>query len=70
MQTKENFKIRWRYLEQKLEFIKLNPKRAKIHTKKGVWAVPYAMLSTVIDGELADGELADGELITAKPAQP
>ncbi|MCU7906057.1 MAG: hypothetical protein KZQ76_09470 [Candidatus Thiodiazotropha sp. (ex Epidulcina cf. delphinae)] len=31
--------------------IKLNPKRAKIQTEKGIWAVPYSMLFTVIDGE-------------------
>jgi hypothetical protein len=31
--------------------IKLNPKRAKIQTDSGVWAVPYSMLFTVIDGE-------------------
>ncbi len=34
--------------------IKLNPKRAKIKTSAGVWAVPYSMLHTVIDGELVD----------------
>ena len=33
--------------------VKLNPKRAKIQTTKGVWAVPYARLFTVIDGEQA-----------------
>jgi hypothetical protein len=31
--------------------IKLNPKRAKIQTKSGIWAVPYSMLYPVIDGE-------------------
>ncbi|MCU7918628.1 MAG: hypothetical protein KZQ95_09750 [Candidatus Thiodiazotropha sp. (ex Epidulcina cf. delphinae)] len=31
--------------------IKLNPKRAKIQTEKGIWAVPYSMLFPVIDGE-------------------
>lgn len=31
--------------------IKLNPKRAKIQTEQEIWAVPYAMLFPVIDGE-------------------
>jgi hypothetical protein len=44
---------------------KLNPKRAKIQTTKGVWAVPYAMLFTVLDGEQADNRL-----IPAKPTRP
>lgn len=33
--------------------VKLNPKRAKIKTRDTIWAVPYSMLFTVIDGELA-----------------
>lgn len=45
--------------------IKLNPKRAKIQTTKGVWAVPYAMLFAVIEGEQAGNQL-----IPAKPTQP
>ncbi len=45
--------------------IKLNPKRAKIQTTKGVWIVPYAMLFTVIEGELAETRL-----IPAKPTGP
>ncbi len=45
--------------------IKLNPKRAKIQTTKGVWAVPYAMLFTVIDGEQAGNQL-----IPVKPTHP
>ncbi len=45
--------------------IKLNPKRAKIQTTKGVWAVPYAMLFTVIDGEQAGKQL-----IPVKPTHP
>ena len=39
---------------------RLNPKRAKIQTAKGVWAVPYAMLFTVIDGEQAGHQLIPG----------
>lgn len=31
--------------------IKLNPKRAKIETPEGIWAVPYSMLYPVIEGE-------------------
>ncbi len=37
--------------EQFGTIIKLNPKRAKIQTESGIWAVPYSMLFTVIDGE-------------------
>ena len=33
--------------------IKLNPKRAKIQTRQGIWSVPYSMLFTIIDGEQA-----------------
>ncbi|MEA3412914.1 MAG: hypothetical protein U9R74_15445 [Pseudomonadota bacterium] len=33
--------------------IKLNPKRAKVRTGEGIWAVPYTMLFSVIDGERA-----------------
>ncbi|MEE8286001.1 MAG: hypothetical protein V3R72_04850, partial [Gammaproteobacteria bacterium] len=45
--------------------MKLNPKRAKIQTTKGVWAMPYAMLFTVLDGEQAGNQL-----IPAKPTHP
>lgn len=31
--------------------VKLNPKRAKVKTVSGIWAVPYSMLFTVIEGE-------------------
>lgn len=31
--------------------VKLNPKRAKILTPRGTWAVPYNLLFSVIDGE-------------------
>jgi hypothetical protein len=37
--------------------IKLNPKRAKIQTREGIWAVPYSMLFTIIDGEQARDHL-------------
>lgn len=37
--------------------IKLNPKRAKIQTGDGIWAVPYSMLFTVIDGEYGSDQL-------------
>jgi len=37
--------------------VKLNPKRAKIKTVSGVWAVPYGMLFTVIDAEPARDQL-------------
>jgi hypothetical protein len=37
--------------------IKLNPKRAKIQTENGIWAVPYSMLFTVIDGAPGTGQL-------------
>jgi hypothetical protein len=33
--------------------IKLNPKRARIQTRHGIWAVPYSMLFTIIDAEQA-----------------
>ena len=39
---------------------RLNPKRAKIQTAKGEWAVPYAMLFTVIDSEQAGHQLLPG----------
>ena len=39
-----------------------NPNRAKIQTTKGVWAVPYAMLFTVLDGEQADHRLIPAKL--------
>lgn len=45
--------------------VKLNPKRAKIQTAKGIWAVPYAMLFTVIEGEQARSQL-----IPAKRTHP
>jgi hypothetical protein len=41
---------------------KLNPKRAKIQTKQGVWAVPYSMLFTVIDGDQAQDQFVPAEL--------
>ncbi|MEN8108877.1 MAG: hypothetical protein ABFS22_12850 [Pseudomonadota bacterium] len=42
--------------------IKLNPKRAKIQTGQGVWAVPYSMLFTVIDGEQAHDQFIPAEI--------
>jgi hypothetical protein len=42
--------------------IKLNPKRAKIHTSQGVWSVPYSMLYTIIDGEQARDQFVPAEL--------
>lgn len=40
--------------------VKLNPKRAKIQTEDGIWAVPYTMLFTVIEGEHGDSQLILG----------
>ncbi len=37
--------------------IKLNPKRAKIQTENEIWAVPYSMLFTVIDGAQGTDQL-------------
>ena len=42
--------------------IKLNPKRAKIQTREGIWAVPYSMLFTIIDGEQARDQFAPAEI--------
>jgi hypothetical protein len=42
--------------------IKLNPKRAKIQTRQGVWAVPYSMLFTIIDGEQARDKFIPAKL--------
>lgn len=42
--------------------IKLNPKRAKIRTSQGVWAVPYSMLFTIIDGEQTRDQSVPAEL--------
>lgn len=42
--------------------IKLNPKRAKIQTRKGIWAVPYSMLFTIIDGEQALDQFVPAEI--------
>jgi len=42
--------------------IKLNPKRAKIHTGQGIWAVPYSMLFTIIDGEQARDQIIAAEI--------
>jgi hypothetical protein len=42
--------------------IKLNPKRAKIQTRQGVWAVPYSMLFTIIDGEQARDQFLPAEI--------
>jgi hypothetical protein len=42
--------------------IKLNPKRAKIKTSQGIWAVPYSMLFTVIDGERTGERVIQGEI--------
>ncbi|MEN8178760.1 MAG: hypothetical protein ABFS39_09080 [Pseudomonadota bacterium] len=41
---------------------KLNPKRAKIQTNHGTWAVPYSMLFTVIDGDHARDQVVPAEL--------
>lgn len=40
--------------------VKLNPKRAKIQTEHGIWAVPYSMLFTVIEGEYGSSQLIPG----------
>jgi len=42
--------------------IKLNPKRAKIQTTQGIWAVPYSMLFTVIDAEQAHDQFIPAEI--------
>ena len=42
--------------------IKLNPKRAKIQTNQGIWAVPYSMLFTVIDGGQARDQFTPAEI--------
>ena len=42
--------------------VKLNPKRAKIQTRQGVWAVPYSMLFTIIDGEQARDQFLPAEI--------
>ena len=42
--------------------IKLNPKRAKIQTRQGIWAVPYSMLFTIIDGEQARDQFVPAEI--------
>jgi hypothetical protein len=41
---------------------KLNPKRAKIQTGQGVWAVPYSMLFTVIDSDHSQDQVVPSEL--------
>ena len=41
---------------------KLNPKRARIQTGQGNWAVPYAMLFSVIDGDQAQNPFIPAEL--------
>jgi len=41
---------------------KLNPKRAKIQTGQGVWAVPYSMLFTVIDSDRSHDQVVPSEL--------
>jgi hypothetical protein len=43
--------------------IKLNPKRAKIQTSEGIWAVPYSMLFTIIDGEQTRDPFIPAELV-------
>ncbi len=42
--------------------IKLNPKRAKIQTNQGIWAVPYSMLFTIIDGKQAREQSIPAEI--------
>lgn len=42
--------------------IKLNPKRAKIHTSQGIWAVPYSMLFTIIAGEHTRDQFVPAEI--------
>ena len=42
--------------------IKLNPKRAKIQTRQGIWTVPYPMLFTIIDGEQARDQFVPAEI--------
>ena len=44
------------------QVIKLNPKRAKIDTGQGVWAVPYSMLFPVVDGERAPDQPATPQI--------
>ncbi len=47
------------------QITKLNPKRDKIKTDRGIWTVPYSMLFSVIDGEQAQEQLSilDGEVV-------
>ena len=42
--------------------VKLNPKRAKIKTNEGIWAVPYSMLYTIIEGEKVSEVVAQQSL--------
>jgi hypothetical protein len=42
--------------------IKLNPKRAKVQTRHGIWSVPYSMLFTIIDGEQARDQFVPAEI--------
>jgi hypothetical protein len=42
--------------------IKLNPKRAKIQTRQGIWSVPYSMLFTIIDGEQGRDQFVPAEI--------
>ena len=42
--------------------IKINPKRAMIQTNQGIWAVPYSMLFTIIDGKQARKQSIPAEI--------
>ena len=42
--------------------VKLNPKRAKIKTCEGIWAVPYSMLYSIIEGEKVSEVVAQQSL--------
>ncbi len=42
--------------------VKLNPKRAKIKTSEGIWAVPYSMLYSIIEGEKVSQVVAQQNL--------
>jgi hypothetical protein len=42
---------------------KLNPKRARIQTGQGNWAVPYSMLFSIIDGEQVRDPFIPAELV-------
>ena len=51
---------------------KLNPKRAKIQTGQGIWAVPYSMLFTVINSDHSQDQVVPSglELFTDHSIHP